>query len=100
MNTLEYTKKERKDKKEDTLKKSAVIFICILAVAAFANADIYVKTKMHQDAFSMMGQNQPAEDSISEQWIGKDQVAMIQEKTGFTVDSLHLTFFGLCPDCQ
>jgi Fur family transcriptional regulator, ferric uptake regulator len=24
----------------------------------------------------------------------------IQEKTGFTIDSLHLTFFGLCPDCQ
>jgi Fe2+ or Zn2+ uptake regulation protein len=24
----------------------------------------------------------------------------IQKKTGFSVDSLHLTFFGLCPDCQ
>ena len=68
------------------MKKAAVFFICILAVAAFANADIYVKSKMHQGAYSMMGQNQPAEDSISEQWIGKDQVAMIQEKTGFIVD--------------
>jgi Fur family transcriptional regulator, ferric uptake regulator len=24
----------------------------------------------------------------------------IQNKTGFTIDSLHVTFFGLCPDCQ
>jgi Fur family transcriptional regulator, ferric uptake regulator len=24
----------------------------------------------------------------------------IQVKTGFSIDSLHLTFFGLCPGCQ
>jgi Fe2+ or Zn2+ uptake regulation protein len=21
-------------------------------------------------------------------------------KTGFRIDSIHVTFFGLCPDCQ
>jgi hypothetical protein len=68
------------------MRKFAVVFICIIAVTAFANADIYVKTKMHQDAYSVMGQSQPAEDSVSEQWIGKDQVAMIQKGSGFIVD--------------
>jgi len=24
----------------------------------------------------------------------------IQEKTGFRIDSMHVTFFGLCPKCQ
>ncbi len=24
----------------------------------------------------------------------------LQEKTGFKIDSMHVTFFGLCPDCQ
>ena len=24
----------------------------------------------------------------------------LQAKTGFKIDSMHVTFFGLCPDCQ
>ena len=26
--------------------------------------------------------------------------AELQLKTGFQIDSMHVTFFGLCPDCQ
>lgn len=68
------------------MRKTTVVFICVLAAAVFANADIYVKTKMHQDAYSIMGQSQPAEDSISEQWITKDRVALIHEKTSMILD--------------
>jgi hypothetical protein len=55
------------------MKKTALIFSALLILASFAGADVYVKTKTHSDP--MMGG--PARDSISEQWLGAYQVAMI-----------------------
>lgn len=30
----------------------------------------------------------------------EDLYRLFQEKTGYRIDSVHLTFFGLCPTCQ
>ena len=50
--------------------KKILTFMAILAVAALSlSADIYVKSKTHTDAMSVMGQNTPAKDDVSEQWI-------------------------------
>jgi len=52
------------------MKKLFVIIFIVLALAAFSMADIYIKSKVHTDPMSMMGQNTPATDTVSEQWIG------------------------------
>jgi hypothetical protein len=62
-------------------------FVAILAVAALSlSADIFVKSKSHTDAMSMMGQNTPAKDDVSEQWISDNALAMIGKDQGFVVD--------------
>lgn len=58
------------------MKKLLTVFSLILALAALASADIYIKSKTHTDAFSMMGQSQPAKDETAEQWIGDDRFAL------------------------
>jgi hypothetical protein len=55
-------------------------------LAAFASADIYIKSKTHTDAFAVMGQNQPAKDETSEVWFGDDKFAMISPSTSVIVD--------------
>ena len=59
------------------MKKISTIFIAVIVLAAFAGADIYVKSKVHTDAFAVMGQSRPASDTVSEQWIGDDAFAMV-----------------------
>jgi hypothetical protein len=54
--------------KEVFMKKLLTVFSLLLMLAVLASADIYVKTKTHTDALSMMGQNQPAKDETTEQW--------------------------------
>jgi hypothetical protein len=41
-----------------------------LAVPAHAGNDLVITTKKHEDAYSMMGQEQPAKDSIEVTWVG------------------------------
>lgn len=68
------------------MKKLFIIIFVLLALAAWASADIYVKSKTHTDAMSIMGRNTPAKDSISEQWIGDDQFANISENMTIVID--------------
>jgi len=68
------------------MKKLWVLFSLILVLAAFANADIYIKSRSHTDAFSMMGQNQPAKDETTEQWLGDDRFAAITPALSIVVD--------------
>ncbi len=63
----------------------AAVFILLFA-AAWASADIYVKSKTHTDAIAMMGQNRPASDTFSEQWIGDDQFANVTENMTTIID--------------
>lgn len=67
--------------------KKIFVFAAILALAALSlSADIYVKSKSHTDAMSMMGQNTPAKDEVSEQWISDTALAMIGKDQGFVID--------------
>lgn len=68
------------------MKKLSFILSFLLVFAAFAGADVYIKSKSHTDAFSVMGQNQPAKDETIEQWIGDDQFAMISSEMNSIVD--------------
>ncbi|OGD29555.1 MAG: hypothetical protein A2Y56_15795 [Candidatus Aminicenantes bacterium RBG_13_63_10] len=68
------------------MKKTAALLISILALAAFAGADYYVKAKTHADALSAMGQSQPAKDDMQEQWIGTDRFANITPEMSILID--------------
>ncbi len=68
------------------MKKLSVLVSFLLILPAFAGADVYVKSKTHTDAFSMMGQSQPAQDETTEQWIGDDKFATITSVFSIIVD--------------
>ena len=68
------------------MKKLCVFFSLVLMLAAFASADIYIKSKSHTDAFAVMGQSQPAKDQITEQWMGDDRFAFINPDMSIVVD--------------
>jgi hypothetical protein len=69
------------------MKKFTTALICILLLAVAAQAEIYIKTKMHTDPVSFMGQNQPASDTISEQWLGDDVFATVTEGMTTIIDT-------------
>jgi hypothetical protein len=68
------------------MKKFFAILGLISALSLSLSADIYVKSKTHQDAMNVMGQNQPAKDTFSEQWIGDNLFAMISEEQTIVID--------------
>jgi hypothetical protein len=68
------------------MKKTIAVLVLLMAVVTFAAADVYVKSKVHTDPMSMMGQNQPAVDAVSEQWISNDQFATLSEKSSTILD--------------
>jgi hypothetical protein len=77
------------------MKKLCVFFSLVLVLAASAGADIYIKSKVHTDAFSMMGQSQPAKDETSEQWLGDDKFATITPGMSFVVDLKKNIFYWI-----
>lgn len=68
------------------MKRLSVLLVIVLAFGAFLHADVYIKTKIHTDAMSMMGQNQPAKDSVMEQWLAEDKVATNSENQTIILD--------------
>jgi len=68
------------------MKKLFAILGLISTLSLSLSADIYVKSKTHQDAMNVMGQSQPAKDSFAEQWIGDNQFAMISEDQTIAID--------------
>jgi hypothetical protein len=59
------------------MKKILFTVFLVLAVSVLLAADVYIKTNVHTDAFSMMGKDQPAKDQVTEQWVGNNQLANI-----------------------
>ena len=58
--------------------RKIVLFVLVLVLATFfLSADYYIKTTVHTDPFTMMGQAQPAKDEVNEQWFSKDKLANI-----------------------
>lgn len=68
------------------MKKILIVLSLLLVLASFATADIYIKSKMHSDAFAMMGQNRPAKDEIMEQWFNDNQFAFFTPEFSMVVD--------------
>jgi len=59
------------------LKKFAAVFILLFVASLSLRADVYIKSKSHADAMTVMGQTTPATDSVQEQWIGDDVFANV-----------------------
>ncbi|MBN2430402.1 MAG: DUF4412 domain-containing protein [Acidobacteria bacterium] len=68
------------------MKKILLVLVITLTTLGFVWADHYVKMKVHTDPISMMGQNQPAKDEISETWIGNNLFANHSPERSFIVD--------------
>ena len=68
------------------MKRLSTALVIILLAAVAANADIYIKSKVHTDPVSMMGQTQPASDTVSEQWIGDNIFATVTEGMTNVID--------------
>ncbi len=68
------------------MKKIICVLSLFLVLATFAAADVYIKAKQHTDAFSVMGQSQPAKDEVIEQWIGDDKFAYISPEMSSILD--------------
>jgi hypothetical protein len=68
------------------MKRTVTAILCVLAIASFATADVYVKSNTHTDPMSIMGKNQPAKDAVSEQWLGTDKFAMLNDQTASVID--------------
>jgi len=69
------------------MKKFLTVVLAVLAVSlSLSAADFYVKAKNHSDPVTMMGQTQPATDTISETWISDNMVAMKTGDTGMIID--------------
>lgn len=68
------------------MKRLSTLLVIVLALGAFLHADIYIRTKTHADAMSVMGQDQPAKDSVTEQWMAEDKVATNMENQSIILD--------------
>jgi len=68
------------------MKKGLFIFIFVALTAGIVTADVYIKQKIHTDAVSMMGQNQPAVDDFSEMWMTENKMAMHSKGVSYIVD--------------
>jgi hypothetical protein len=63
---------------------TALVVICLIA-ALPVQADHFIKQKKHTDAYTIMGQAQPASDEETVMWIGKDRMAMGYPQSNFIV---------------
>jgi hypothetical protein len=68
------------------MKRFLAVVSLILLISTFAAADGYVKMKNHTDPISIMGQNQPASDTVTEQWIGDGKMAAISPDSTTILD--------------
>jgi hypothetical protein len=79
------------------MKKILFAVVLILIVSVFLSADVYIKSTVHTDAFTMMGQNQPAKDESMEQWIGTNQMATISADKVMILDMTKNVMFIVNP---
>jgi len=69
-----------------SIRMLVALSLTLLVSAGLAGADVKVVQKHHQDAFSMMGQEQPASDEEHVTWIGDGKLRMDQGSTSTIVD--------------
>ncbi|RPI22242.1 MAG: DUF4412 domain-containing protein [Acidobacteria bacterium] len=69
------------------MKKVLSLLLIALFAGVFANADTLIRQTLHNDAFTAMGQTQPAKDDNQEIWIGQDQMATVAKEMTVVVDA-------------
>jgi len=68
------------------MKKLLCLIISLLAVISVIQADVYIKARSTTDPINAYGQNIPAREIITEQWIGNEVYC---QKNGDTVSNLY-----------
>ena len=68
------------------MKKFLTVMAIVAVTALSLSADVYIKTKTHTDAMAIMGQTTPAQDAISEAWIGDDVFVTISADQTMVID--------------
>jgi hypothetical protein len=81
-----YIRIKIKEGESKSMKKFFAVLGLVLVAAMSLSADVYIKTKTHQDAVNMMGQSRPAQDTFSEQWIGDNQFAVVSSDQTIITD--------------
>jgi hypothetical protein len=72
----------------------AMLVLVAVAALSLSAADVYIKTKTHTDAMSIMGQNTPAQDTVSEAWIGDNVFVTITAEQTIIIDlNKNLAYF-------
>ncbi len=69
-------------------RRPSVTLLALLAavsVATLAGADTKIVKKQHSDAYTVMGQSQPARDQSTTTWLGADRLRSDQGQTSFIV---------------
>jgi hypothetical protein len=56
------------------MKFRSIFTLVVLLMVSSLRADVYMKQRVTQDAFTMMGQSQPAQSNINEIWITADRI--------------------------
>jgi hypothetical protein len=69
------------------MKKLILIITFMIISVAFLKADFYVKTKIYNSTAEIAGQKIPEKTKyITEQWLGKDKMAMVMKKQTMIID--------------
>ncbi len=71
-------------KKAFTIWLISLIFFALLSNHAYG--DLYMKQKQHNDAMTVMGYTQPAQDLIVESWITSSKIVIMNPKQKVIVD--------------
>jgi len=81
------------------------ILASVMLVFSSASADIFLKQKVHTDAFQMMGQTKPASDDISSIWIATDKIRIdnanqttlirMDKNVSYVIDHVKKTYFEM-----
>lgn len=72
--------------KEKTFLKWVMTLVLVTLMFTNVYGDIYMKQKQHTEAFTMMGQTQPAKDLTNETWITSDKIVTMNEKQKTIID--------------
>jgi hypothetical protein len=63
-----------------------ILMVSVTMAAAFVYGDVYIKQKLHTDAYYYSGVNHPAEDSIEESWLGGLKIVFISGSSMTIID--------------
>jgi len=85
--------------------KEIILAVCVVlfpGLPGVVYADMYLKYKQHTDGFTVMGQNQPAKDTIRETWVAKDMIRTDEggntiimrhdKKRGYFIDNSQMVY--------